>query len=44
VTAGLLVLVAVALLDGRDELGELGAVLGANLGESEDGGGLEYQI
>lgn len=33
----LLVLVRVTLLDGSDELGELGLVLGADLGESEDG-------
>jgi hypothetical protein len=40
VAAVLLVLVRVALLDGSDELGELGLVLGADFGESEDGGGL----
>lgn len=40
VTAGVLVLVGVALLDGREELGELGLVLGANLGQGQDGGGL----
>lgn len=38
--AGLLVLVGVALLDGREELGELSLVLGANLGESKDSSGL----
>lgn len=38
--AGLLVLVGVALLDGGEELGELSLVLGADLGESEDSGGL----
>lgn len=40
VAAGLLVLVGVALLDGREELGELGLVLSAGLGESENSGGL----
>jgi hypothetical protein len=40
VTTVLLVLVRVTLLDGRDELGELGVVLGADLGQSNDGGGL----
>lgn len=40
VAAGLLVLVSVALLDGREELGELGLVLGADLGQSQNGGGL----
>ena len=40
VTAGLLVLVGVALLDGREELGELGLVLGAGLGQGQDGRGL----
>jgi hypothetical protein len=30
----------VAVVDSRDELGELGLVLGADLGESEDGSGL----
>lgn len=39
--ASLLVLLDVALLDGRDELGELVLVLSADLGESEDGSGLE---
>ncbi len=38
--AGILVLLDVALLDGRDELGELVLVLGADLGEGEDSGGL----
>ena len=38
--AGILVLLDVALLDGRDELGQLVLVLGADLGEGEDGGGL----
>lgn len=41
VTAGLLVLVGVALLDGGQELGELSLVLGAGLGQSQDGGGLK---
>lgn len=40
VTTVLLVLVRVTLLDGRDELRELGVVLGADLGQSNDGGGL----
>lgn len=40
VTTVLLVLVRVTLLDGGDELGELGVVLGADLGQSDDGGGL----
>lgn len=40
VTTVLLVLVRVALLDGGDELGELGVVLGADLGQSENGGSL----
>ncbi len=38
--AGILVLLDVSLLDGRDELGQLGLVLGADLGEGEDSGGL----
>lgn len=37
---GLLVLVGVALLDGGEELGELGLVLGADLGNSENSSGL----
>jgi hypothetical protein len=40
VSAGLLVLVGVAILDGLDELGELSLVLGADLGEGEDSCGL----
>ena len=40
VAAGLLVLVGVALLDGGEELGELGLVFLADLSDSEDGGGL----
>ena len=40
VAARVLSLVSVALLDGRQELGELGLVLGADLGEGQDGGGL----
>lgn len=40
VTTVLLVLVGVSLLDGGDELGELGVVLGADLGQSNDSGGL----
>lgn len=40
VALGLLSLGEVAVLDSGDELGELRAVLGADLGESEDGSGL----
>ena len=40
VALGLLVLLGVTLLDGLDELGKLGLVLGANLGDGADGGGL----
>jgi hypothetical protein len=40
VAAGILVLVGVALLDSGEELGELGLVLGADLGEGEDSSGL----
>jgi hypothetical protein len=40
VTTVLLVLVRVTLLDGGDELGELGVVLRADLGQSNDGGSL----
>jgi hypothetical protein len=39
-TLGLFILVAVALLDGGDELGEVGLVFGADFGKGEDGGGL----
>ena len=42
VTFGFLVLLRVAFLDGRDELGEFGLVLRADFGEGEDGGGLGY--
>lgn len=38
---GGLVLVHEAVLDGRDELGELRLVLGADLSEGNNGGGLE---
>jgi hypothetical protein len=38
--AGILVLLEVALFDGRDELGQLVLVLGADLGDGEDSGGL----
>ena len=38
VALSLLVLIRVALLDGRDEFGELGLVLLADFGEGEDGG------
>ena len=41
VAAGLLVLVGVALLDGREELGELSLVLSADLSQSQNGGGLK---
>jgi hypothetical protein len=34
------VLLHVAILDGRDELGELSLVLGADLSEGQDSGGL----
>jgi hypothetical protein len=37
---GLLMLVCVALLDGGDELGKLGLVFGADLGECENGSSL----
>jgi hypothetical protein len=40
VALALLVLVGVTLLDGGDELGELGLVFGANLGQGEDSGSL----
>ena len=40
VALGLLVLLGVTLLDGLDELGKLSLVLGANLGDGADGGGL----
>jgi hypothetical protein len=38
--AGSIVLLHEAILDGRDELGELSLVLGADLGDGEDGSGL----
>lgn len=44
VTAALLVLVGVTLLNGRDELGELGLVLRADLSEGEDGSGLSTRV
>ena len=40
VAAVLIVLLVVALLEGGDELGELSLVLGADLGQGEDGSGL----
>lgn len=40
VALGLLGLLKVTLLDGGDELGELRVVLGADLGDGEDGSGL----
>ena len=44
VTLGLLVLLGVTLLDGLDELGKLRLVLGANLGDGDDGGGLRLIV
>ena len=41
VTAGLLVLVDVALLDRLHDLGQLGLVFAANFGDCESGGGLQ---
>lgn len=41
VPLGLLSLVHVALLDGLDELAELGLVLAADLSDGESGGGLK---
>ena len=41
---GLLSLGHVAVLDSGDELGELRAVLGADLGEGEDGSGLDIML
>lgn len=41
--AGLLVLVHETVLDGGDELGELGLVLRADLGKSEDSSGLSFE-
>lgn len=40
VSLGLLILLGVALLDGRDELGELSLVLGSDLGESDNSSSL----
>jgi hypothetical protein len=40
VSAGLVVLLKVTVLDSGDELGELVLVLGADLGDGEDSGGL----
>lgn len=42
--ASLLVLVSVAVLDGREELGEFSLVLRAGLSESEDSSGLLRRI
>lgn len=42
VTLGLLVLVGVTVLDSLDELGHLGLVLGADLGESDNSSGLKH--
>ena len=42
--AGSLVLLEVSLLDGGDELGELVLVLGADLGQGEDGSGLMTEL
>jgi hypothetical protein len=44
VTLGLLVLLHVALLDGLDELGKLRLVLGADLGDGDDSGGLKIVV
>lgn len=44
VALGLLVLGHVTVLDSGNELGELGAVLGADLGEGEDGSGLNVLL
>ena len=44
VAARVLVLVGVALLDGREELGELGLVLLADVGDREDSRGLSSQL
>ena len=44
VTLGLLVLLHVALLDGLDELGKLRLVLGADLGDGDNGGGLKIVV
>jgi hypothetical protein len=44
VALGLLVLLGVTLLDGLDELGKLSLVLGANLGDGADGGGLKVLL
>ena len=44
VTLGLLVLLHVALLDGLDELGKLRLVLGADLGDGDDSGGLDRTV
>ena len=41
VSSVLLVLLVVPLLDGGDELGELALVLGGDLGDREDGSGLD---
>jgi len=43
VTLGLLGLLHVSLFDGRNELGELRAVLRADLGDGEDGSGLDTE-
>lgn len=42
-SAGLVVLLHEAILDGRDKLGKLVLILRADLGESEDGSGLVNQ-
>lgn len=44
VALGLLVLLEVSLLDGLDELGKLGLVLGADLGDGESSGSLDKRI
>lgn len=44
VTLGLLVLLHVALLDSLDDLGKLRLVLGADLGDGDDSGGLKVIV
>ena len=44
VATALLVLVGVALLDGRDDLGQLGLVFAADFGDGESGGGLDRYV
>ena len=44
VADGLGVLLEVTVLDGGDELGELALILGSDLGEGENGGGLKSML